>query len=419
MYYTEVIPNSLFIIVFLGQYNLFQVYNTFESQITSLSPVHYNQIPINIGNGYDQFTNTFHPPGSGLYWFHFDIYPDQSGKVDYTLLDSTTRISTSIYTNKNPTSVVSQTDLRTLQPQSRLHMSSQHPSYVWEDGMHDMTWGGFNIDVISTNPPIAFHVTQTYKLTTKNVGLRYRYPFDVVLVNSGHCWDSNKYTFIAVVGGVYIFSYSSSTTSQNIDLNMEIFNSSSKEVVKIPLCSKMTAGDAIYYVSGSAVAMLNEGDLAYIAKEENEFSLNEFNTDRTSFKGFLYAPPYNIFVAWCAQGIGLSNSAVFDKHDFMNFGSAFNKKTKKVTIPIGGIYYITFQAKLSNIYNSEIVLEVDQKQQIEIKLKQTFFPRELSTTGRSFQLRLHKGNSLSLKIQPLLPQTQASLLFAGFLIAPL
>ena len=413
---------------------IFQVYNELNSKISGFSPTQYSHMPINFGNNYDTVTNSFRPKRAGLYWFLFDSFTDGLGRINYTMEDVMTGESTSIFSMKSKMCVLSRTDLRNLQPQSRLQMYSTYRYLVWEDDMYGMAWGGFNLNDISTNPPIAFSVVsynnslkinnRVINMTTSSNTTSYTliFNFNLVIVSTGQCWNNVTNTFTALVYGLYIFSFSANTKDKTacVSLVIEHVKKTSFKLITMYLASKLTDGtDGIYFVSGSELVMMNANSTAQIFT-----LLNKDRFDQASFRGFHYAPPNNTFVAWSTRNFenqvnhySESKLRSFLSEDVINIGNVFRENdTSKAIIPKSGVYYVIFKACL--VGNAKIGLYVDNRKQIEIAVEGNQFA--VSTYERNILLQLVAENSLSVRIiygkihmiKVIRP------LFAGFLIAP-
>ena len=389
----------------------------------------YSHVAINLGKNYDSETSSFQPSKAGFYWFIFEAFGDQSGRISYAMRDIVTETSTDVQSTKSKSCALSRNDLRTLLPQSRLQMFSLYSYVVWKEDMYGMMWGGFNINDISTNPPIAFCVVRFRKLILATFSPTYKYfDFDVIQVNSGQSWNGRTHIFTAPVDGVYIFSFSASTERKLVFLNMVINYNRTGGLLpndmssqnKILMCSS-NRDNVIQTVSGSAVVMLNKSDSAFIEREQDGSDMTD-DYSQASFRGFLYAPPQNMTVAWSAQLNSydpdkINNALALSFDDIVfDIGNVFARHDKsKITVPIGGVYYVTFKASLT-LYNTAIVaLFVDEKHLIEVRNEDDI--RSYPTTyERSILVQLAVSNKLSIRL--ISGTSPLALTFTGFLVAP-
>ena len=240
-------------------------------------------------------------------------------------------------------------------------------------------------------------MTKRSSLFTTNDFTNPLFKFDDILVNSGQCWNKTSYNFIAPVDGIYIFSFSAITTiAQNVK-NDVVLVIEGKKIVNLSICktSKIFSHSSVYTMCCSTVLMLTRDNYVYIRWE---FYPNNDRYEQASFKGFLYAPPNNVSVAW-----SVSTRRHFSKLNFsdqldvaftkviVNVGRVFKENdTNKVIIPINGVYYVTVSACQPR--DATIVLLVNGKKQMEI------ISFDYITQERSFLLHLTTGTSLSLRL---------------------
>ena len=391
------------------------MYKAGEINTTTLnsSLVEYNHVHINVGNSFDSVTNSFQPIKPGLFWFMFEVFSDYLGRIDYAMRDVTAENSTTgVTTTKTFLSLHSLNDLRCLQPASRLQMFSQYSFFVWQAEMNGMTWGGFNIDDISTNPTIAFNVMRRsgeLGMHSQNTPLK----FDIVLINSGQCWNDSNFIFTAPAEGVYIFSFSTSTTVSYVNIALAInANTKFKDVIKLGQMNVYGKKEnTVKAISVSAVVKLQRDDTVFIQLTD---LVRKDIIGRTAFKGFLYAPPNNSFVAWSATRqfpSPIDSVAIISCYVSVNIGNVLRKRGSEVIIPTDGVYYVTISAYL--FQNNTFALLIDGRKHTEI----TSGDFALVTRERSFLLRLMAGNILALR---LLTKTKTSLhlglSFAGFTV---
>ena len=163
---------------------MFQVYSDFNSKQHGLSPVQYSLVYINIENCYDKVPHSFIPLRDGLSWCIFDTFADnKSGKVDCLMKEySKDPFLTSMYAEGFFKNAFSRSDLRHLQESNLLQMFSGCQYFVWEDGMYGITWGGFYIDNISSDPPIVFNVVSNNRIEKASFDtiMAEAFPFDLV-----------------------------------------------------------------------------------------------------------------------------------------------------------------------------------------------------------------------------------------------
>ena len=83
---------------------------------------------------------------------------------------------------------------------SVLRMERRHVRYVLRR---------INLDDLSCKPPVAFSVLKCSSVLGNFVPRSPSSPFqfDVVLINSGQCWNESLYIFTAPVDGIYSFSF--------------------------------------------------------------------------------------------------------------------------------------------------------------------------------------------------------------------
>ena len=356
---------------------MFQVYSDFSSKPHGLSPVQYSHVYINIGNCYDVVTHSFRPLRDGLYWFIFDTFADELGKVDYSMRElSKDPIVTSMYAEGFFKNAFSRSDLRHLQESSRLQMFSKYQYFVWEDGMYGITWGGFYIDNISSDPPIAFNVVSNNRIEKASFDtvMAEAFPFDLVRVNYGKCWNAITHTFTAPFDGIYFFSFSTIATVSKVNVVLQYGNISA--IANYTLRERLYIKDSIslmeiglhasslmadYYamnvrsISGSTILEMTTGQSAFIFRKFNE----ECDFTQSSFRGFFYAPPTSKFVAWTAKMTRDWNTFNQESIPFdiisVNIGGVFKNSNKSiVVIPKEGIYYITLNVNCVTPYKTAL-----------------------------------------------------------------
>ena len=356
------------------------------------------------------------------------------------MLDITTAEKTKVLSNIDTEYLLSRSDLRNTNARSQLQMISLN-LYL------DITWGGFNIDEISTNPPIAFQVVSYNSILVKvkfedeNI-LQFNSPsafkFNEVLVNSGQCWDSTKHSFIVPLNGVYIFSFSMNLKNSNWVIEITVRREGNILFESNQILSNGKNAfrqNVLQTVSGSIVKMLTKNDSIFIEHSRFDFitGINN-NYDQASFRGFLYKPTTHINAAWSAQMLNESPFSLreifFEKnHDiaftrvFINTGDVFNIKDQaKLIIPYSGVYYIILKAKIPP--NNEIALFINGLMtQLKIRCYSTefdnLFSKNVETFERSLLVQVTLNNSLSVRLISDYHQNEAyDIYFAGFIIAP-
>ena len=345
--------------------------------------------------------------------------------------DIATEERTSILGHMNTENVLSRSDLRNLKADSRLQMISKNP-YL------DTIWGGFSINEISTNPPIAFHVVRhnsifvNTKFDDQNFVQDARnliFKFNKILVNSGQCWNIEKHIFTAPVDGVYIFSYSMTIKAWRVKIEMkQIIHEGNKTVSvnkRILLESHKDDTDKVFEtVSGSTIEMLNEGDSIFIARFENLY-VNIY--DQASLRGFLYKPTAHVNAVWSARNSPYAK--IDNNHDieftdiFINIGDVFKKQDQnriQLIIPASGVYCVILKTALPP--NNEIALFInDVMTQLKIKYKLKHKLHLLETYERSLLVQASVNDSLSVQLLTTY-NDQASgyhIYFAGLIIVPI
>ena len=416
---------------------MFQVYSDFSSKPHGLSPVQYSHVYINIGNCYDVVTHSFRPLRDGVYWFIFDTFANELGKVDYSMRELLKDpIVTSIYAERCVKNVFSRSDLRQFQGSSRLQMFSKYQYFVWEDGMHGITWGGFYINNISSDPPIAFNVVSNNMIEDDSYDtiMAEAFSFGLVLVNSGKCWNALTRTFTAPFDGIYYFSFSTITRMTHIKVVLKygniLTNYTRQEwilrnhniLMTDQLHTSLLRSDDFVpitrSVSGSAILQIAKGVSAFIFKETYDFT-------QASFRGFLYAPPNSKFVAWCSQmtrDMKFGEESIYFDTVSVDIGGVFKYIDKSVAeVPKGGIYYVNFNAICVAPYG--IGLFVNNIKRLEIisydKDDGVFMEYE-----RSALLKLAAGDEMSLRVINftnangyMFAHKQRGPVFAGFLVS--
>ena len=333
---------------------VFQVSNIFKKDDSNTSPLQFNIITFNTGNGFDNYTSSFQAVRSGFYWFFFVVTGSLPGNVNYTMYDILTTIRTSIIDDrKRSARLAAQSDLRHLSSLNTLKMFLQW-DYLLETEEWNyliLTWIGFNIDKISTVPPTAFNVMRKNGVWNAS-SLVNEFFFDILLVNSRKCWNDAQSTFTAPVEGVYIFSFSATITSGSIN-SLIILHKMQRHVTEpkqnltvsiIPLCSAYLSESNIdvISVSGSAIVMMAVNDFVFV------FSNTLNNYIQVSFKGFPYSPANNLFIAWSARfDWNISREIQFDVNNrveivfsdiVLNIGNVIRNNDKsKMILPIDGI----------------------------------------------------------------------------------
>ena len=416
---------------------VFQVSNIFKKDDSNTSPLQFNIITINTGNGFDNYTSSFQAVRSGFYWFFFVVTGSLPGNVNYTMYDILTTIRTSVIDDrKRSARLAAQSDLRHLSSLNTLKMFLQW-DYLLETEEWNyliLTWIGFNIDNISTVPPTAFNVMRKNGVWNAS-SLANAFLFDIVLVNSRKCWNDAQSTFTAPVEGVYIFSFSATITSGSIN-SLIILHKMQRHVTEpkqnstvsiIPLCSAYLSESNVdvISVSGSAMVMMAVNDFVFI------FSNTLNNYIQVSFKGFLYSPANNLFIAWSTRfDWNISREIQFDVNNrveivfsdiVLNIGNVIRNNDKsKMILPIDGIYYIT--CKTSEMLPAvSIIMLVNRKKSNQVLIsgntaksnlshEQSFVSKHAANDILSFQIGLQKKFSATV---------YNALCVTGFLIAPI
>ena len=419
---------------------IFQVYNSYNLQESVSLPIQFSNVLVNLGNNYDTITKSFKPSKTGYFWFVFDIFTDFSGKVNYWMRDIATGDISGISSSRNILSVLSRSDFRYLQPSNQLQMFSEY-SYLVSRDVKSISWGGFNINDMLMNPLIAFSVVQTnntFDTVDHNnskifSGLYNQFAFNVVLVNLGQCWNDTTNTFVAPVRGAYIFSFSANTNNFFVLAYLIIIENFSKQVRIIPLylSEKSVKDGTTHSISGSEIVMLDISDSVCLSLSLTTGTYADFYK-LTSFRGFLYSAPHNFSVIWSARLFSKfesntgESSNIFENEKLdltfkditINIGNVFLKNdSKKVIIPINGVYCITIKASLPT--NAIMALFVDESKLLEI-ISDLDNRYSRATYERSFILHLAVGSSLSLRLilGSILYDYSQSPSLAGFLIAP-
>ena len=375
----------------------FQVCNDFDTKVLKLSPVNYNHIPINIGNSYIVKTHSFQPCKADLYWFLFDICSDASGRINYTMCDvKEGGKCTDIYASNNKMSVSSQNDLRFVLPQNQLQMFSQYRHNKRKNVSYGMVWGGFNIELISTNTLIAFNVVKRNGVGAINHAISakmlYVVQFDVVLINSGYGWNEATHTFTAPITGIYILNFSTITA---ISAEIRLVTQTVTAVYERP-CPVLCYETSLETVTCSFVVKLEQGGSAYVKWFSTDYSYHQ-----VSFRGFLYAPSSHASIAWSAVSKNPNVTKAHNDLDFdnvlVNSGEAFKFfDTSKVIIPRSGIYYVIFQTYHLPVDFAN-ALFVNRTKHIEIITGSEPTRNRNSLLERSILLKLVAGTRLSLQ----------------------
>ena len=341
-------------------------------------------------------THSFQPCKAGLYWFLLDICSDASGIMNYTMCDVTAGGKcTGIYATTKM-SVSSQNELRFVHPQNQLQMFSQYRQNKRKNMSYGMVWGGFNIELISTDPPIAFSVVKQSGVVgttfaqcadiTKMFNSTFLLEFDVVLVNSGHGWNETTHTFTAPVSGIYILNFSILTEYyEEIYLSICNFTAQNSTACIVSIYEK-----DLKTVTCSLVVELRRSDSA------NLVQWTEDHYQQVSFRGFLYSPSSHVSIVWSAisRNFHLTNAQNDIHFDILvNIGKVFTSNdTSKVIIPINGIYYIIFRTHFKPD-DSAIALFVNGAKSIEITTNSELHSN--LSLERCILLQLAAGTSLS------------------------
>ena len=309
---------------------------TFEDQ-PAHHIIHFQNVRNNIGNAFDETTNTIITPRCGFYWFNLNL------KINTTVLAEISMVGTQSFpslglfnddkTISGSSDRLSCDDIVWLSSRSQIQVTS--PLY---NVLSKTSWIGFKLDDW-LNIQIVFNVYQNSTIITPTSPKPV--PFNVVTVNEGGCWDETIYKFRAPIHGIYIFSYSTASIANTATS----FSLIKDGIVLYNSDSNQTSSAGVNSVSRSVPVKVNRGQRVWVTGNGMLSYGNQYKL--SSFKGFLYSPFQGIQVVWSVHTTApypqSANPVVFPIIE-TNQGSAWLSSSNQVIIKVAGTYYVNIAA---------------------------------------------------------------------------
>ena len=334
--------------------------------------------------------------------------------LQYTLRNSSSTPNILLtHTEYDGELVTSRDDIQYINEGHKLFISSTFPLY--SDGLRQTSWSGFKLDDFMS-PLILFSVARTSSYYTVNSFV----PFEKLLINVGHAWDTCNNQFIVPRTGVYFFSFSSASVPST--KHQLAFCKNDVTMARSFISGGNFSG--IDTSSHSLLLPLNAGDTARIFLADGPvYSDDKY---QTALSGFLYETIHGQNIAWCLTfPLGVYTyiygpSSVNFSKILLNNGELWNANLGLLEITTNGTYYLqlsgysypaTYKLNLIILLNGQPLMNVMEKISIE------------RTTGnlrsRSLIISLQRGDNLTVNVPTGYEAFSYNndLMFSGFLIS--
>ena len=247
-------------------------------------PVPFNVSRTNLGQHWNEATNSFQTSARSLYYVSMAAGPLANRPVDYVLTRNNEPIIRIMRGSTAHTGTIDTTSrdmiLDISQGQElRLASRGNDSGLGGEMGHLETSLCVFDIRHAMAAPVIAFSVGRDQPLA----GQTAPFPFNEILVNEGGYYDTFTNVFTAITRGYYFFHLSvGAIGGQTVDLIIERNSLPFMDVFR-----NSTAHNDVDTLGKSILVELNAGDTMYVSNGDNQFTWSS-NLLETSFSGFEY-----------------------------------------------------------------------------------------------------------------------------------
>ncbi|XP_052074093.1 uncharacterized protein LOC127711976 [Mytilus californianus] len=253
---TESVPVQLSSVAFYAQLSIS------EQNIGKHHPIVFDNVILNVGNGYNKHSGTFTAPSSGIYVFTFLLFPSRSGNFKASMI-----------ANISPTKSSWEHTLNTLRYADRVKELRKQVSRLQ------------TTDISVQPSAVAFYAQLT--TSEQNVGKHHPIVFDHVILNVGNGYNKHTGAFSAPISGIYVFTFTL-FPNRGGAMTVNIFKNS--EVIA-QIYTQMR-NDMFSATTPVAVIDMNVGDTAFVRTSSVHQPIGDVYSDgnvKSSFAGWKIA----------------------------------------------------------------------------------------------------------------------------------
>ena len=347
----------------------------------------YEEVTVNAGNGFDEVSNRFSPPASGIYWIHISggLLSATAADVRLNGAERTPNILRK-HSSWNGYDTSSRDEIVTLSPALNV-LAVSSDSGLYSDVGRQTAFCGFQINNVMETV-CAFSVGRSTDWSTAG-----KIQYDLINVDTNSGWSTTDNQFIVPYTGTWVITFSIGAISGG-DAQVDLYaptiiasilflstNNAGADMASKTIIVPINAGAAVYtYLSNAPVY----SDIRY----------------QTALMGFYYAPnrlqPITWSVATVSQLIGPVDPVPFDIV-LSNEGNGWSVVTNIYLVPAAGVYYLSITAGI--VPNDNTLMELLVNGDVKASIYRSGTTHNgVDTRSRAIILSLQTNDQLTIRL---------------------